>query len=74
LNGGAGALEETQRCFKRDPFPFVGLHPKGKDVSEKYGVKTCPANFIIGRDGRIRARFSGFPVAGIRQALKEAAE
>jgi hypothetical protein len=49
----------------------VALRPE-EDLAGKFGVKACPANFVIGRDGRIRARFSGFPVEALRIALGSA--
>lgn len=72
VNSGEAGPDEIRKCFQRDRFPFPGLRQKGKEVSERYSVNSSPANFVIGRDGRVAARFMGFPVGTLREALTQA--
>lgn len=41
----------------------------GQTASEKYRVTAVPANYLIGRNGRILARYVGYDANGIRQTL-----
>ena len=44
----------------------------GQVASEKYHVTAVPANYLIGRNGKILARYVGYDAAGIRQTLAKA--
>ena len=41
----------------------------GEIAAEKYHVTAVPANYLIGRNGKILARYVGYDAAGIRQTL-----
>ena len=55
-------------------FPMV-IDEKGKGettrFSQEYGVDAIPATYIIGKDGKLIARFFGYDELGIAMVLKK---
>ena len=49
--------------FDEQKFPFQPLQQKDEEVSQAYGVRTYPTNYIITPDGRIAAAMVGFKEA-----------
>ena len=45
---------------------------EGDKVAERYHVTAVPTNYLIGRNGKILARFEGFDEAGNPAALAKA--
>ena len=76
--GEAAEHAETLRAFlvehdldlRRPPLAAVGLDPDGK-VARAFGVKAIPSAILIGRDGNVRAAFTGFE-PDLRRRLTEA--
>ena len=52
-------------------FPIAMNAKGGPDVAKLYGVQAYPTNYIIGRDGKVVARFVGFDEAGMKNELKK---
>ena len=48
------SLVKLQRFIKDNPVDFIVLSDSDGEVSESYGVRAFPTNFLIDRDGRIR--------------------
>ena len=44
----------------------------GQLASEKYHVTAVPANYLIGRNGKILARYVGYDASGIQRTLAKA--
>ena len=44
----------------------------GPDVSQMFGVKAYPTNYLIGADGKILARFVGFDEKALLAELAKA--
>lgn len=40
-------------------------------MADKYGVVAYPTNYIVGPDGKVKARFIGFDEKGMVAALKK---
>ncbi len=52
-------------------FPVAMNAKGGPDVAKLYKVEAYPTNYLIGSDGKIKARFVGFDEAGMKDALKK---
>ena len=52
-------------------FPFV-MDTVKSPVAGKYKVEAYPTNYLIGKDGKVLARFVGYDEAGLKAALKKA--
>ena len=52
------SVEDIQKFLKRFPFAYQ-VAMGGKDAAASYQVKTCPANFIIDKNGIVRMGFVG---------------
>ena len=48
----------------------AGLDEK-PDVSQKYGVQAYPTNYVLGPDGKVVYRTTGFDEKAIRAALEK---
>lgn len=56
-------VEDARRFLEMQPATFtVAFDPKGR-TPRLYGVKGMPSSFLIGRDGRVIWRHTGFKVA-----------
>ena len=52
--------EQTIKKFlKKHPFDYQ-IVAKSRKLSKKYGVSSYPTNIVIGKDGKVLVRFSGF--------------
>jgi peroxiredoxin len=52
-------------------FPMV-MDTKAGLVAGKYKVEAYPTNYLVGKDGKIKATFVGFDEQGLISALKAA--
>ena len=57
---GDRSLEKVQQFIKGNPVDFIILSDSDGEVSESYGVRALPTNFLIDRKGRIIKKFSGY--------------
>jgi cytochrome c biogenesis protein CcmG/thiol:disulfide interchange protein DsbE len=60
---------EVVQFLKAAPLPFTVLRDPGGALAESLGVEQMPTSLLVGRDGRERARRSGF-APGSEQALR----
>lgn len=66
--------DEAVRAFlAREPLPFPVLRDPGGALAESLSVVELPTSFVLGRDGRVRARHNGF-VASVEPALRRELE
>lgn len=70
--------EDAQRFLAATPAGFTVAFDSQGQTPRQYGVKGMPASYLIGRDGKILSRHTGFNAAGrdeleqmIRTALEE---
>ena len=54
------SLEKVRQYISKNPVDFLVLSDSDGEVSESYGVRALPTNFLIDRDGRIRNKYSGY--------------
>jgi peroxiredoxin len=57
---GDRSLVKLQQYIKKNPVDFIVLSDSDGEVSESYGVRALPTNFLIDRQGRILNKFSGY--------------
>lgn len=58
---------DAQRFLEQTPAQFLVLHDAAATTPVRYGVAGMPTSVLIGRDGRVLARHSGFtPSAAAR--------
>ncbi len=56
--------DDAVRAFlAREPLPFTVLRDPGGSLAESLSVAQMPTSFLLGRDGRMRARVDGFDPA-----------
>ena len=72
MNWGDG-VEVIRDYFKKNRFSFQPVRQKAEEVSQAYGVKIYPTNYVIGPDGRVDAAMVGFKEAVLRKALDKLA-
>ncbi len=66
--------DEAVRAFlAREPLPFPVLRDPGGTLAESLSVAEMPTSFVLGRDGRVRARHDGFD-SGVEPALRRQLE
>jgi peroxiredoxin len=65
--------EEVRAFLQREPLPFTVLRDPGGVLAESLGVTQMPTSFLLGRDGRTRARLDGFE-PGAEPALRKQIE
>ena len=54
------SLVKVQQYIKKNPVDFIVLSDSDGEVSESYGVRALPTNFLIDRDGRLLKKFTGY--------------
>jgi peroxiredoxin len=57
---GDKSLVKVQGFIKRNPVDFIVLFDSDGEVSNSYGVRALPTNFLIDREGRIIKKYSGY--------------
>jgi peroxiredoxin len=57
------------RFMKRNPAPYLTLHDTGGAVSSMYDIAGLPTTYLIGRDGIIKRKFTGFIPWSEREAM-----
>jgi len=59
--------------WKESEFSLRPVQQEGGSVSQAFGVRAYPTNYVIGPDGRILYRGVGYHEAKIRRALESTA-
>jgi peroxiredoxin/outer membrane lipoprotein-sorting protein len=59
--------------FWKEGFAFTPAIQKDKDVSTAFGVEAYPTNYVIGPDGKVAFRATGFDETSLRAALEKLA-
>jgi thiol-disulfide isomerase/thioredoxin len=65
------------KFFDKQEVNFPGLHDAGGLIARKYGVQSIPTAIIVGPDGKIAKRMTGFDprqLPAIRAAIEELIE
>jgi peroxiredoxin/outer membrane lipoprotein-sorting protein len=69
-----GDTPETIRAyFEKEKFTFTPALQNKNDAGDAFGVRSYPTNYLIGPDGKIVWRASGFDEASLRTALDKLA-
>ena len=66
-----GQPRELKAFFDKEKLPFAGLGQKEDEVSKAYGVRSCPANFLVSPDRKVLVRLAGFPMEDLREAIEK---
>jgi thiol-disulfide isomerase/thioredoxin len=52
--------DEAERFLRERPVGFQIVYDPEATTPERFGVRTMPSSYVIGRDGKVRAVHSGF--------------
>jgi len=63
-------IQKFRKEFKLT-MPLVTNDNEGKSVGKQYGVVAAPTNYVIDKDGVVKASFVGYNEAALKKALKE---
>lgn len=66
-------VDTIRRYFQEKSFT-LNVVRDGGDVSESYGVKAYPTNYVIGPDGKVAERTVGFEEETLRATLEKLAD
>lgn len=65
--------ETIAKWWKEAGFTLRALRQSGHEVSQAFGVKAYPTNYVVGPDGTVLYRGIGYDEEAIRQALDSTA-
>lgn len=65
--------ERIEQWWKDSEFTLTAVRQDDDEVSEAFGVKAYPTNYVIGPDGRVVYRGVGYDPDRIRLALDSTA-
>jgi len=63
-----------EKWWSDDGFTLRAARQKGGEVSEAFGVKAYPTNYVLGPDGKVLFRGVGYDEPAIRAALASTVE
>lgn len=67
----ANSVEQIRNYFQKEKFTFTPVRQKASEVSDAFGVRAWPTNYLIGPDGKVAFRAVGFDPTAFEAAVNK---